>query len=280
MDFLKDSRMTLSSQEDGREMTIVMILKIGKDLSVVKGWRPIILMSCLLKLMDKVVVRVLQQLDVFYHRQYGSRKGKAAIDIAIQATTEAQLSVKKGKQVVWALGDVKSAFNYVQKDTVLAKLKGHKDNGLMRYLYWFFQPKQATISWNGENQSTTTIGAGVPQGSPLSPVVFLITIAKALEDADIWISWEIPTHLVKTYSYIDDFHCIAREKGTLRHRGRKPDSITVTRKARDIVTEELEANGWSRDPDKNKEINFRVAGEAKWIGVTFTHDLNWKNHNN
>ena len=64
-----------------------------------------------------------------------------------------------------------------------------------------------------------------------------------------------------------------------RHRGRKPDTITTARKARAIVSEELEANGWTRDSDKDKEINFGVTREAKWIGITFTHDLNWKIHN-
>ena len=102
-----------------------MIPKTGKDLTATKGWRPIVLISCLLKLMDKVVASKLQHLDIFHPRQFDSRKGKAAMDMAIQATTEAQLSLKKGKQAAWVLGDIKSAFNFVQKDFVLAKLRGH-----------------------------------------------------------------------------------------------------------------------------------------------------------
>lgn len=153
-------------------------------------------------------------------------------------------------------------------------------SGVFRlHIHWFFQPRQATITWDGEARGTTTVRAGVPQGSPLSPVVFLIAVAKALEDADKRIQREIPTHSVKTYSYVHDFNCTAREN-ELRHRGRKPEAITATRKARSIVSEELELNGWSRDPEKVEEINFVVTGEAKWVGITFTHDLNWRTHNN
>ena len=36
-------------------MTVVLIPKEGKDLIRAKGWKPIVLMSCLLKLMDKAV---------------------------------------------------------------------------------------------------------------------------------------------------------------------------------------------------------------------------------
>lgn len=122
-------------------MTVVMIPKTGKDLSAIKGWRPIVLMSCLTKLMHKVVANQLQQLNVFHPGQFGPRKGKSAMDMAIQATTEAQIGLSKGKQVAWALGDIKSTFNYVQKDTVISKLGGHE--GIIRYLHWFFQLRQA-----------------------------------------------------------------------------------------------------------------------------------------
>ena len=129
---------------DIRDLTIAMIPKVGKDLTAVKGWRPIVLMSCLLKLMDKVVASELQKLPIFHEGQFGSRKGKAAIDMTIQATTEAQLAITNGKQVAWALGDIKSAFNFVQKYTVIAKLNGHQ--GLIKYIHWFFQPRRADIT--------------------------------------------------------------------------------------------------------------------------------------
>ena len=82
---------------------------------------------------------------------------------------------------------------------------------------------------------TTSVGAGIPQGSPLSPVVFLIVIAKVLEDADERILRQIPTYTVKTYSYVDDFNCTARENEEYRQRGRKPNAITAARKACSIL---------------------------------------------
>ena len=108
-------------------------------------------------------------------------------------------------------------------------------------------------------------------------MIFLIAVAKALEDADLRISREIPTHKVKVYSYVDDFNCTAREKD-IRLRGRKPDTITAARKARAIVTEELRNHGWTRDLETDEKINFGIKEEAKWVGITFTHDLSWKKH--
>ena len=87
-DFLRGKRLILSSTGDGRDMTIVMIPKRGKDIMTVKAWRLIVLISCLTKLMDKVVAKLLQQLHMFHPGQFRSKKGKSAMDRVIQATTE------------------------------------------------------------------------------------------------------------------------------------------------------------------------------------------------
>ena len=58
------------------------------------------------------------------------------MDMAIQATTEAQLEKTKGKSCAWALGNIKSAFNYTRKANVLDRLAKIQDiEGLKRYIY-------------------------------------------------------------------------------------------------------------------------------------------------
>ena len=142
-DFLRGKRTLLSRAGDGRNIIVIMIPKTGKDLSKAKGWRPIVLINCLIKLMDKVVANKLQNLLVFHHGQYGFRKGKSAMNMVIQATTEAQLEKAKGKSCIWALGDIKLAFNYTWKENLLDKLgrlERTQVEGLIRYIYWFYQP--------------------------------------------------------------------------------------------------------------------------------------------
>ena len=116
-DFLRGRRSILSGTGDGRNVIVVMIPKLGKDITKAKGLRPIGLMNCLIKLMDKVVANELQNLPVFHYKQYRSRKGKSAIDMAIQATTEIQVEKTKGRSCTWAVGDNKSGFNYTRRKT-------------------------------------------------------------------------------------------------------------------------------------------------------------------
>lgn len=90
-DFLRGKSSILSGTGDGREVTVVIIPKEGKDRTKAKGWRPIVLIDCLLKLIDQVVVAMERQQrePLFPQGQYGSRKGKSSIDMVIQATTQA-----------------------------------------------------------------------------------------------------------------------------------------------------------------------------------------------
>ena len=141
----------------------------------------------------------------------------------------------------------------------------------------FNRKPDAELTWDGVARRSTVIKSGVPQGSPLSPVLFLIGVAKALESADTRIGKEIPSHRIKVYSYVDDFNCTT-ELLPRQRPGRQLEAITAARKARNIVSEELKNHGWTRDPDKDKEINFGIQGEAKWVGIHFTHNLQWKTH--
>ena len=105
----------------------------------------------------------------------------------------------------------------------------------------------------------------------------MIGVARALENADIRIQREITSHKIKVCSYVDDFSCTTEQLPRTRP-GRQQEAITAARKAREVVSQELEKCGWTRDPDKDEEINFGVQGKAKWIGIHFTHDLKWKTH--
>ena len=44
------------------------------------------------------------------------------MDMVIQATMEAQLEMSRGHSYAWALGDIKSAFNYTKKVNILDRL--------------------------------------------------------------------------------------------------------------------------------------------------------------
>ena len=66
-----------------REMRVVFILKAGRDITLMKSWRPLNLINCMWKLGKKVVAEVIQDHggDLLYRLQYRSVRRWLAVDI-------------------------------------------------------------------------------------------------------------------------------------------------------------------------------------------------------
>ncbi len=73
--------------------------------------------------------------------------------------------------------DVKGAFDYVAKNQLLAILK---QLGLLltltTWVSFFLKNKQLALSFNQNIEEFGILNTGIPQGSPISPILFLIYI--------------------------------------------------------------------------------------------------------
>ena len=74
---------------------VVMIPKPGKDHTQLKGWCPINLINCVCKLGEKVVADELQEAGLFHRHQYGSIKGRSAVEPVFREVVRAQRALAK-----------------------------------------------------------------------------------------------------------------------------------------------------------------------------------------
>ena len=73
--------------------------------------------------------------------------------------------------------DISKAFDKVWHQGLLYKLKQNGISGnLLETLTDFLKDRKQRVVWNGQNLSRKNIEAGVPQGSILGPLLFLIYI--------------------------------------------------------------------------------------------------------
>ena len=82
-----------------QQMQVVMIPKPKKDLTINKNWRLINLVTCIGKLGDKVVADQLQDTGLFHRHQFGSIKGRSAIEVVFRALTKVQRCLHGGGKV-------------------------------------------------------------------------------------------------------------------------------------------------------------------------------------
>ena len=73
--------------------------------------------------------------------------------------------------------NIKGAFNHVSANQMLRICQ--KLQLLKSLYYWvksFLQDRKVQLKFDGNNQKMTNIEIGIPQGSPISPILFLIYI--------------------------------------------------------------------------------------------------------
>ena len=82
----------------------------------------------------------------------------------------------------------------------------------------FVSLRSLEVSWDGAVRGMGRSTVGVPQGSPLSPVLFLVWIAPILVKMERRIREEVPGVGVKFPSYVDDLHCGLYDERASCHR--------------------------------------------------------------
>ena len=109
-----------------RQMSVVFITKPGRDLSVARNWRPLNLINCVGKLGEKVMADRIQDYgDELFHRlQYGSVRGRLAVDMLYRSVLKARTCMDRGGSVGWGFWDVKGGFHNVVGEEVCGLLGG------------------------------------------------------------------------------------------------------------------------------------------------------------
>ena len=109
-----------------RQTRVVFIPKPSRDLTLARNWRPLNLINCIGKLGEKVVAdRILDYGNGLFHRlQYGSVRGRSAIDVLYKSVVKERNCMESGGSVGWGFWDVKGGFQNVVGEEVLRQLQG------------------------------------------------------------------------------------------------------------------------------------------------------------
>ena len=169
--------------EEWKLALIIPILKEDKDPKQPSSYRPISLLSCLSKVLERMVyTRLIFHIEtnkILSNSQYGFRIRRNTIDPVIALEHQIRLSMRQKKVTLVVFFDLKSAFdkvNHYKLFKVLADI-GIKGN-MLSWLISFLSDRKIQVCLENFFSAIYSINQGVPQGSIISPLLFIILLCK------------------------------------------------------------------------------------------------------
>lgn len=191
---------------DWKISKIIMIPKKGKPPEQVNSYRPISLISCLSKWLEKIMnIKILTWLEENNHLppcQSGFRKNMSTHDHFLRLYNSILHGFNNRMNTGVVFFDLEKSFDKISHQAILTKLKKIKINFyLFNWVKSFLSNRRFLISYKSTYSKHFKISSGVPQGSCLSPTLFSVffsdiaqvippQIKKALfaDDLSIWYS--------------------------------------------------------------------------------------------
>ena len=175
-----------------RHAVIIPLLKRMKPASEVESFRPISLTSCVVKLLERMISNRLYTMAEnqgwLSNQQAGFRKGRSCEDQIMKLIQNISdgFQQKKPLRTVMVLLDYSKAYHRTWRVRLLMKLLDLCAPKLMtRWIAAILRTRTAEVMINGTMSKRVRMKQGLPQGSVLSPLLFIIfinDIAKNIPD--------------------------------------------------------------------------------------------------
>ena len=268
-----------------KQSVIIPIRKPGKDAKNPSNYRPIALTSQIGKVMERMVndrlVYWLETGGLLHSYQSGFRKGRGTMDPVV-ALEDSIRKAQVNKETVLAIFfDVEKAYDMVWKEGLLIKLRQLGITGrIFQWIRDFLTGRRITVKINEAFSNEYLVENGTPQGSIISPVLFLVLINEVFigldrsikvalfaDDGAMWKSGRNVNFVVnKMQQAVDDVQKWALEWG-LRISVEKTKTVFFTRRK---IPQELKLNISGAELERVECF--------KYLGLWFDKRLSWSVH--
>ena len=145
------------------------------------NYRPVALTSHIIKLFEKIVrkyiVAYMEENDLFNPTQHGFRAGRSCLSQLIAHFDYISQQLEKGHNVDVVYLDFAKAFDKVDFLITMEKLKKLGIAGKIgRWIHAFLTNRTQSVILEGKRSDPVSVKSGVPQGSVLGPLLFLVLI--------------------------------------------------------------------------------------------------------
>ena len=266
-------------------LKIAKVVPIHKsdDVKNIPNYRPISVLSAFSKISEKLMCARLNKyiLDksILHPNQYGFREKLSTAMALLKLTDDISRSIDDGNITVGVFIDLAKAFDTVDHKILLGKLNHYGIRGIANN--WFasyLTNRMQYVACNKHHSTRLPIECGVPQGSILGPILFLLYINDLNQISSI----------LRTIMFADDTNLFLSGKNinVLEQLFNKELEVLTTWFNTNLLSLNIKKTSYIIFSNRKKpSINIMLSGtsikivdDTKFLGVIISSNLNWNKH--
>ena len=222
--------------------------------------------------------------------QHGFRRGRSCLTLLLKHHNEILENLIEGHDTDAIYLDYAKAFDRVDHDILIEKLRLYKfPDKLIRWLESFLRDRKQTVVVNGKQSYSASVISGVPQGTVLGPMLFIIfindlsstplnsTIETFADDTKIIKRIENPTHMhelqrslnsIMEWSSINNMRLNEDKFQLIRHNYSSSDQF--------LQIPPFNSNNLSYSTTEGKDL--LPQSTVNDLGVLISENLSWSKH--
>lgn len=163
------------------KVAVVKPIYKGGERKILSNYRPISILPYISKILEKLIyirlMAFLQENDIINECQYGFQKGLSTYMPLILLQEKITKAFEKGRSVVGIYLDLRKAFDTVDIEILLSKLKKYKiDSVALKLIRSYVSERTQCVKVDEYISDICNVNMGVPQGSILGPLLFILYI--------------------------------------------------------------------------------------------------------
>jgi hypothetical protein len=271
------------------------LLKIAKVIPVYKSddklqvanYRPISILPIFSKIFERIMynrlLNYLQTKDILAQNQYGFRDKHSTYMALLSLVDDISEELNNKNYSIGIFIDLSKAFDTINHKLLIRKLNHYGVRGIV--LDWFISyltDRTQFVNIDGTNSTFLPVKCGVPQGSILGPLLFILYINDIIHSSELakFIMFADDTNIFFKHKNLSILYNVINTELEKIYVWFKLNKLSLNIKKTNYIlfqngNKKINNNGLTINIDGT---NIDQVGSTKFLGVVINSKLNWNNH--
>ena len=263
---------------------IIPLFKKG-DKTLLENYRPISILPAISKNFERIMFNQIHNHfsmhNLFYSGQYGFRANHSTQFAALELIDRITQDLDQGNMPITIFMDLSKAFDTLNHDILIYKLKSYGlSEAALKLMQSYLTNRKQYVEINNTQSTKNDITVGVPQGSILGPLLFIIYINDIIHSSTVFrfIIFADDTTLYTTLNTQEDINDILNDELVKINNWLKVNKLSLN-------VAKTKAMLFHMPQKRILNLRLKIAGSNiefidnfNFLGITINKHLNWTKH--